>query len=77
MDETEYEAIRGVARAQHMTVAEWVRQVLRQARRREPSRRAADKLDAVRRACEHTFPTADVETMLTEIEQGYGAVLPE
>jgi len=29
------------------------------------------KLKAVRRAAEYSFPTADVEQMLAEIERGY------
>jgi hypothetical protein len=54
-----------------MTVAEWVRQALRDARRREPMRDVTKKLDAVRVAARHEFPTADVDTMLAEIERGY------
>jgi hypothetical protein len=31
------------------------------------------KLDAVRAATRHSFPTADINDMLAEIERGYGA----
>jgi Domain of unknown function (DUF4288) len=31
------------------------------------------KLNAVRRAAQYAFPTADVEQMLNEIERGYGS----
>jgi hypothetical protein len=70
-DEPELREIRRVARAQHMTVAEWVRQALRAARRREPLGDAARKLDAVRAAARHAFPSGDIDTMLAEIERGY------
>ena len=54
-----------------MTVSEWVRQAIRSARRREPGTDAGKKLDAVRGAARHAFPTSDIEQMLTEIERGY------
>jgi hypothetical protein len=59
-----------VARAE-TTVAEWVRQTLREARRRVPAADAARKLAAVRAAIRHDFPTADIAGMLDEIERGY------
>ncbi len=31
------------------------------------------KLDAVRVAVRHEFPTADIDDMLAQIERGYGA----
>ena len=53
-----------------MTVAEWVRQALRVAR--FDRRRAAEaKLHAVAEAARHEFPTADIDDMLGEIEEGY------
>lgn len=57
-----------------MTTDEWVRAALREARRRE--RGVEDKLAVVRRAVRHSFPTADIEQMLREIEQGYEAEPP-
>ncbi len=60
-----------MALAKHMTVAEWVRQALREARRREPSGDVARKLDAVRAAVRHEFPGGDIADLLKEIEQGY------
>lgn len=54
-----------------MTVAEWVRQALRAARRdlspADPRRRLA----AVREAARGSYPTADMPQMLREIEGGY------
>jgi len=69
--ERELREIRDVARSNNMTVAEWVRQALREARRREPERSADRKLAAVRAAARHAFPAPDVDRMLAEIEQGY------
>jgi hypothetical protein len=71
LDEAEWREIQRAARAQRVTVAAWVRSVLRAARRREPLGDAARKLDVVRAAARHAFPTADIEQMQAEIERGY------
>lgn len=71
LDEREFTEIRRAARRDHLTVAEWVRRALREARRRGPMRETTRKLDAVRLAARHEFPTADIEEMLAEIERGY------
>lgn len=73
LEESELRDIQRVARAQKMTVAEWVRQVLREARRREPVGDVRKKLEVVRAAVRHSYPTADIDKMIAEIEQGYGA----
>lgn len=70
-DEDEFEEIRRVARRHRMTVAEWVRQALRAARAEEPSIDPERKLAAVREAARGTYPTADIDVMLAEIEGGY------
>lgn len=67
----EYREIQRVARSRHMSIAEWVRQALELARRREPSSAMGKKLDAVRAAARHNFPSGDIESMLAEIESGY------
>lgn len=71
LDESELLDIHRTARRERMTVAEWVRQALRDARRQQPEREVHEKLDAVRQAAEHAFPTADIAQMLAEIERGY------
>jgi hypothetical protein len=71
LDEPEWREIQSAARAQRMTVAEWVRQALRGARRREPGGRLERKLEAVRSAARNAFPTGSIEQMLAEIERGY------
>ena len=71
LDEAEYREIQRTAKRGRMTVAEWVRQALRKARRNEPSRDRRKKLDAVRAGARHEFPTADIDEVLAEIERGY------
>ncbi len=71
LEETEMREIQRSARRQRMTVAEWVRQALRVARRSEPRSDAGKKLQVVRAAAEHNFPTADIDEMLRQIEHGY------
>lgn len=70
-EEDELEEIREAARRQRLTVAGWVRQALRAARRDQLGVQPQDKLLAVREAAAHGFPTGDIEQMLSEIEQGY------
>jgi hypothetical protein len=67
----EYREIELAARSRRMSVAEWVRQALLQACQRETLEDLEKKLAAVRVAVQHESPTADIETMLAEIEQGY------
>lgn len=71
LEEPELREIQRAARAQRMTVAEWVRQALRAARREVPSRDPERKLAAIRTATRHSFPAPDIEKMLQEIESGY------
>ena len=69
LDEEEYKEIQRAARRQRLTLAEWVRQALRQATRGHPGTVEA-KLRVIADASRHDFPTADIEVMLREIEAG-------
>jgi len=71
LEEPELREIQRLARRQRMTVAEWVRQALRAARRSAPRSDPGKKLQVVRAAAEHSFPTADIDEMLRQIERGY------
>ena len=71
LEESELRELQRIARGERMTLAEWVRQALRQARRRTPSRGTDSKLEGIRRAAQHAFPTADIDHMTAEIERGY------
>lgn len=72
LQDPEYREIQRIARSRHMTLAEWVRQALDRARHREPLGDVGKKLDVIRAAAKHNFPTADIDQMLAEIERGYG-----
>ncbi len=76
LDDKELREIQRVAKQQQLTVAEWVRQVLRSARRKIPTGDHRKKLAILRAATHHTFPTGDIGDMLREIEQGYASKLP-
>ncbi len=70
-EDGEFQRMQAAARTRGLTLAEWVRGKLRQAVRDTPSGDQQRKLEAVRAATEHSFPTADVDRMLEEIERGY------
>lgn len=71
LQDPEYREVQRAARSRHMSIAEWVRQALTQARRSEPQGDMDKKLAVIRAAVKHEFPTGDIDTMLAEIEQGY------
>jgi hypothetical protein len=71
IQDPEYREIQRAARSRRMSIAEWVRQALELAHRREPSGGAAQKLEAIQKAVRHEYPTADIARMLAEIEAGY------
>ena len=71
LQDLEYREIQRLARARHLSIAEWVREALAAARRKEPLGDAGKKLDVVRAAARHSYPTADIDRMLNEIESGY------
>ena len=71
LDDEEMRALHDIAKRHRTTVAEWVRQTLRAARRQEPREYAERKLKVVRAAVRHEFPSGDIHQMLAEIERGY------
>jgi hypothetical protein len=73
LKDPEYREVQRAARSRHMSVAEWVRQALAQARQREPVGTAGKKLEVIRTAARFDYPTADIDRMLAEIEAGYGS----
>ena len=71
LPDPEYREIQKIARSRRLSVAQWVRQALHAAKREEPLGDVSDKLEALRAAAKFEFPTADIDQMLSEIEQGY------
>jgi hypothetical protein len=63
--------IQELAHSERVTVGEWVRRTLREARAHNSGVEPQSKLKSVRLAVEHAFPTADIDQMLAEIERGY------
>ena len=73
VQDPEYRDIQRAARLRRMSIAEWVRQALVQARKSEPSREVRSKLEVIQASARMDFPTADIDRMLEEIEQGYAS----
>ena len=72
LQDPEYREIQRIARSRHMSIAEWVRRALDHARRREPVGDTGRKLEIIRAAAQHEYPSSDIQGMLEEIEKGYG-----
>jgi hypothetical protein len=68
LNDREYREIQRVARSRRMSIAQWVRQALDLARRSETGAGVGKKLEAIRAAAWHDFPSADIDRMLTDIE---------
>ncbi len=77
LEEADFDSLRDAARRDGVPVSEWVRSALREAHRRRPTGDVESKRRAIREAMRHSGPTADIEQMLAEIEQGYPKSLPE
>jgi hypothetical protein len=71
LDDPEWREIQRAARARRLTIAEWVRQALRAARKQQPTGDLDRRLGVVRASARHSFPTAGLDQMLREIERGY------
>jgi hypothetical protein len=63
--------IQRFAKREHLTLGEWVRRALREARANRPTIDAETKLKAVRHAARYSFPTPEDRPMLNQIESGY------
>ncbi|MGA2353147.1 MAG: hypothetical protein ABSG02_01550 [Terriglobales bacterium] len=77
LQDPDYLEIQRMARSQRMSIAEWVRQALALARRREPLGSIGKKLEVIRAAARHEYPVSDLGGMLAEIEKGYLTDAPE
>lgn len=70
LPDQEMKEIQRLARRERLTVGEWVRRTLRETREQKPRNDPEAKLKALRRGAKFSFPTADIEEMLCEIERG-------
>jgi hypothetical protein len=71
LPDQEMSDIRRLAKRERLTVGEWVRRVLREARSSRSVIEPETKLKSIRQAAKYSFPTADIDQMLNEIERGY------
>jgi len=58
LPDREMSDIQRLAKREHLTVGEWVRRALREARTRRPAIEPETKLKAVRDGAKYSFPTA-------------------
>ncbi len=71
LKDPQYREIKRAARSRRMSIAEWVRQALELAQRREPVGDVGKKIEVIRTAARGDYPTGDIDRMLAEIEAGY------
>lgn len=69
LEDSELRELQRIAETKGTSVAEWVRQVLREASRQEQLGDADKKLRVVRAAVRHAFPTADIGQVLADLER--------
>jgi len=67
LEDSEIQEIEEIARRVGMTVGQWARRVLLEALRLHPDPAVDAKLQAVRNATRHEFPTGDIDQILREI----------
>lgn len=73
LQQDELTEVKRAARRQRMTVADYVRRALREARAADSDGDTRRRLAVIAEAAEHAFPTADIDQMLAEIEHGYSS----
>lgn len=71
MDDAELHRYEDSAAALGLSLSAWVRMALRAAEREVASGDVDHKLAAIREAFDRSFPSPDIDTMLSEIEHGY------
>ena len=76
LSEVDFEQLRVVARANDVSVGEWVRQAIHRSFAVPGSRAKEAKLSAVREAMALYAPAPDIDQTNREIEEGYLSGLP-
>ena len=71
LPDEEMQEIQRLARSENLTVGEFVRRTLKDARANRPAIDPVSKLKAVREASKYSFPTGDIDQVLSEIARGY------
>ena len=70
LDDDELAAIQAEAKRRRKTTAAWVRDALRDARQESAYPDPEPKLRAVREAMRYSYPTADIDSVLADIDAG-------
>ena len=70
MDESELKDFQRRAGREGLSLSEWVRRVLREAARAPAAPNHELRLEALERALQCGYPTAEVDVMLAEIDAG-------
>ena len=71
MDEKEYKELATLAKRSGLSIGEWVRRAIRAAVSEISASSPATKLKVIDQAMKHSFPSGDIEQILSEIEKGY------
>jgi hypothetical protein len=70
LDAREFKSFQQIARETGVSLGEWVRQALRRTAEGFARKTPQAKLKAISRASRHSFPTGDIDDILSEIERG-------
>ena len=76
VSEEELGKYKRIAALKDLSVGEWVRTTLDLAAKNQEAKPAETVLAAIERAMKLNYPTADIEQMNQEIEEGYVSDLP-
>ena len=69
--DTELRDLQRLAKRHRMTTAAFVRQAIRDAQVAAKGPTVVERLARIRDASRYDYPTADIDSMLAEIERGY------
>lgn len=69
----EYKQFRKISREKGLSLGEWVRVTLREALQHLSPKASNQKLQAIREASQFSFPSGDIDQILSEIEKGYSS----
>ena len=71
LSDKEYSRVQRLAKRQKQTLGGYVRELLRNATPPRTEEDAAEKLRVIEKAANYSFPVADLDVLLAEIESGY------
>jgi len=75
LSDQDYSFIEKQAKRAQMAIGEWVRQTLRKVGRQTSVRAPEEKLASLKKVIAHSFPTADIDQILKDIDSGLNSDL--